>query len=72
MHTIVIQKSQASDKYIFILAFYLSLAILRFLRNFLYKKSRAYPTVFSSEPVTKLPEVPPYAYHCYTKAPGFR
>ena len=35
MHTIVIQKSQASDEYIFILAFYLFLAIFRFLRNFL-------------------------------------
>ena len=46
MHTIVIQKSQASDKYIFILAFYLFSAILRFLMNFLLKKLGPIPRVF--------------------------
>ena len=34
MYTIAMQKSQASGKYIFILAFYQFLAILRFLTNF--------------------------------------
>ena len=46
MHTIVIQKSQASDNYIFILAFYLFSAILRFLENFLLKKVGPIPQVF--------------------------
>ena len=41
-------------------------------KKFLVKKSKAYPTGFSSEPASKIPEVPPSAYHCYTKVRGFR
>ena len=70
VYTIVIQKCQASDKYLFILASHLFFTILRFLRNFL-QKSRLNPTGYSSEPDSKRSEVPFYIYHCFTKVESF-
>ena len=51
---------------------FLILSDIAISKKFLVKKSKAYPTGFSSEPASKIPEVPPYAYHCYTKVTGFR
>ena len=68
MLTFVIQNWKIPDEYIFILASWLFIAILRFLRNFLLK-NRAYSMVISSENDIRYPN--PYAQHFYTNVASF-
>ena len=71
LHTIVIQKWQASEKYIFILV--LSISNNFVISKVFLMKSWAYPTCFSSELDSKYYVVPPpYAHQFYTNVASFR